>query len=1212
MNIPLKIFITYSHKDSDAKDELITCLAGLKRDGLIKIWHDNEILAGDNWRNAIFNSLAESDILLYLASPHSLDSENCNKELAEALKKSMRVIPIILKDCDWKDYNVSVPQSFFNGDELNDFQNSPDRTTVELSNFLALPDKGLPLNEWVPESKGWQNVVEGIRRVINKMRIQTKPASKTTNNKRIAEWVFQQGNFLFMLKQMDKSIQAYSDAIDLNPDNANVHNNRGAAYGSQREYKKAVEDFTRAITLDPHNASAYNNRGLVLYKSEIDKAIKDYSKAIELNPDFASAYINRGVANYYKGKYCRAIDDYNKAIELNPGEVLAYNNRGLAYNLKGESDRAIEDYNEVIRRKPNYAEAYYNRSAAYGNKSEVDLVIKDCNKAIELKPDHAGAYRNRGVAYYEKGEVNKAIEDFTKVIQLNRNNAETYYLRASAYYKIGEIDFAIKDYTAAIELKSDYVDAYRNRGTAYNKKDQFDKAINDFSAAIALNRNDADLYQNRGTAYGKKDQFDKAINDFNAAIALKPNYISAYINRGTAYVKKDDLQLAIIDFNKAIELNPNDAEVYYYRGSVYRSKGEYNKAIENFSDAIELNPELVGTYIDRSEIYNEKGEFDKAIEDLNRVIELNPELAEAYVNRGGTYNEKGEFDKAIEDLNRAIELNPKLAEAYVNRGNAYSRKDNFQNAIENYNIAIKLKPDLAETYANRGNVYSRKGDFQNAIENYNIAIKLKPDLAEAYHLRGNIYNSKGMFEKAIKDYNTATELNPNFDDAYNNRGVAYIRMGKVKRAIEDYDTAIQLKPDYAETYCNRGEAWLCLKEWDKAKVDLIAARKMGVDIIASFHNDYKNVEAFEKRHSVKLPDDIALLLTQRRRTRYPKTQKVLDADGNPVESPNVVNLRAQLRNIGTPLGEYIKSKLSFGINTAPTEAFVIDKATRDKLIAADPSSTDVLKPFLHGQELRRWHVDPPHQWLIFVHRRIAINDYPAVLKHLEKYREVLRKRKGKQKWYELQASLRDAERFAQPKLVCPNIYNHQTFAVDTAGYYYGKTAYLIPTEETWLCGLLNSRTVEWFYSQVSNQLTIDPIRARSGYIQQIPIPDLTSTQKALIAKIVDYLIYLQQQPTINSKDLAHARDRVMLGYFERIIDGLVYEVYLSEDLHKADKHFFQPLLDEQLPSCEEIQGDKMIVLRDIFELLYERTHLVRRDLYYLDSVKAVRIIEGKI
>ena len=617
-------------------------------------------------------------------------------------------------------------------------------------------------------------------------------------------------------------------------------------------------------------------------------------------------------------------------------------------------------------------------------------------------------------------------------------------------------------------------------------------------------------------------------------------------------------------------------------------------------------------YYSRGLAHSKKGEYDLAIAAYARAIELNPELAEAYVNRGGTYNEIGEFDKAIEDLSKAIELNPKLAEAYGNRGNAYSSKEDFQNAIKDYNRTIELKPNLAEAYANRGNVYSRKGDFQNAIEDYNRAIELKPNLAEAYHFRGNVYNDKGKFEKAIIDYNMATELNSNFADAYNNRGVVYIRMGEVKRAIEDYNKAIQLKSASADAYCNRGEAWLHLQEWDKAKADLITAKNMGLDIIASFRNDYKNVEAFEQRHRVKLPEDIALLLTQRRRDRYPKLQKVLGADGNPIESPNVVNLRSQLRNAGTPLGGYVKAKPAFGINTAPTEAFVVDKTTRDELIASNPSSADILKPFLHGQNLRRWHVDTPHQWLIFTHRGIPINDYPAILKHLEKYRETLSKRKGKQEWYELLASISDVERFAQPKLVCPDIYNHQTFAVDTAGYYYGKTAYLIPTEEIWLCGLLNSRTVEWFYSQVSNQLTINPLRARSGYIQQIPIPDLTSTQKGLIAKLVDYLIYLQQQPTINSKDLKYARDRVMLGYFERIIDGLVYEAYLTEDLHKGDKHFFQPLLDEQLPPIEEIQSDKMPAFRDIFELLYEKTHPIRRNLFFLDSVKPVRIIQGKL
>ena len=707
---------------------------------------------------------------------------------------------------------------------------------------------------------------------------------------------------------------------------------------------------------------------------------------------------------------------------------------------------------------------------------------------------------------------------------------------------------------------------------------QIDRALEAYSHAIEFNMNNADAYSNRGVAYASKGDFDNAIKDHNTAIKLNPCQAGFYNNRGAAYVDREDFDNGIQNYNMAIQLDPHYTEAYYNRGIAHASK-----------DAV-----------------------DKAIIDYGAAIKLNPYHAEAYNNRGIAYGRKNQLSNAMQDFNMVIRINPRHTEAHYNRGIAHAGKNDFDNAIADYTIAIKLSPDSDAPYYNRGIAYFNKGEFNNAITDYTTAIQINLRHASAYYNRGNAYFNKGEFDEAITDYARALRIDPYHANAYNNSGSVYSGKGEFDLAIKNYDAAIELDPQLDLAYYNRGVAWLHQREWAKAKVDLMTAKRIGMDVIAAFHNSYKNVEAYEKRHRIKLPEDIALMLTQRRRTRYPKTQKVLDADGKPIESPNVVNLRTQLRNAGMPLGKYVKAKPAFGINTAPTEMFVVDKATRDKLIAAHPSSADILKPFLHGQDLRRWHVDTPHQWLIFAYRGIAINEYPAILQHLEKYRESLSKRKGKQEWYELPASLGNAERFAQPKLVCPDTYNHQTFAVDTAGYYYGNTSYLIPTEETWLCGLLNSRTVEWFYSQVSNQLTIDPLRARSGYIQQIPIPNLTSTQKALIAQIVDYLIYLQQQPTTDSKDLRHTRDAIMLGYFERIIDGLVYESYLPEDLHKGDKHFFQPLLEEQLPSCEKIQGDKMTALRDIFELLYERTHLVRRNLYYLDSVKAVRIIQGKL
>ena len=677
MNKPLKVFITYSHKNRKEKNKLITCLDVMRQEGLIDIWHDNKILAGDTWKKEIFSTnLPELDLLLYLVSADSLASENCNKELVEALKADIRVIPIILERCDWLNH--------------------------QLSDLVVLPDKGMPITEWVPESKGWRSVVEGIRKTIDKMQSQADPSSGASDKEQCADLAVQHGSLLMVLGQIDRAIEAYSRALELNPRDAEAYNNRGIAYHRKREVDQAIED-------------------------------------------------------------------YSKVMELNPGLAIAYNNRGVAHNSKGKVDGAIEDYN--------------------------------------------------------------------------------------------------------------------------------------------------------------------------------------------------------------------------------------------------------------------------------------------------------------------------------------------------------------------------------------IAIGLNPDFVDAYY--------------------------------------------------------------------NRGEVWLRRREWEKAKADLITAKSRGVDIVAAFRNDYKNIAAFERANQVKLPEDIAALVRQGFRNRYPRKGKVLSADGEPFEFPEVLELRETLRDAGTPLGEYVKVQPYFGVNTAPTEVFVVDGNTRDKLIAEHPSSEDILKPFLHGRNIRRWHVEPPEQWLIFAYRGIEIDAYPAIWKYLEKRQESLSKRKGKGEWYELRASVKEVERYAGPKLVCPNLYNTQTFAIETEGFFCGSSCCIIPTAEKWLCGLLNTRTVEWLYSQISDQLGPGELQARSGFMKQIPVPNLSATQKDLVRKIVDYLIYLQNQPTTNSKDLAHARDFLMLKYFERIINGLVYEFYMPDVLQSGNRDLFKHLMAEQLLEVKEFRGDKMSAFRALYERMHHKEHPVRVNLFFQDSLRPIRIIEDK-
>ena len=123
------------------------------------------------------------------------------------------------------------------------------------------------------------------------------------------------------------------------------------------------------------------------------------------------------------------------------------------------------------------------------------------------------------------------------------------------------------------------------------------------------------------------------------------------------------------------------------------------------------------------------------------------------------------------------------------------------------------------------------------------------------------YNDKGDYDRAIDDYTQAIQLNPNDAYAYKNRGLAYNDKGDFDRTIEDYTQAIQFNPNDAYAYKNRGMVWLHLAAWDKAKSDLTAARDRGMDIIALFHNDYESVPDFERRNGLKLPADIAAMLT---------------------------------------------------------------------------------------------------------------------------------------------------------------------------------------------------------------------------------------------------------------------------------------------------------------------------------------------------------------
>ena len=482
MNKPLKGFITYSHKNKEQKDELRERLAVMEQQNELITWDDGQLTSGDEaLQEDILKKVVDSDLLLYLVSAASLASKNCNRELAEALRQEIRVIPIILEHCDWLHH--------------------------QLSGFEVLPDKGNPLTKWEDESEGWQNVVDGIRKTIHKMQAQANSAHKTSDETNLADQMFQRGNFLIMIGQMEMAIEAYSYAIDLDPRNANAYTGRGVAYANNGKFDCAIEDYDRAIDLKPDDAIAYYNRGnAYLHRNEPDRAIKDYTQAIEFQSDDADAYTGRGVAYARKGEFDRAIADYNKAIRFKSDYSIAYYNRGNAYTRKGDFDNAITNYNKVIQLDPNYAEAYYSRGNAYGKKGKTDLAINNYTQAIEINSDYAEAHNNLGIIHGKQRKYDLAIENFTKAIRLAPDNFNAYYNLGRVYDEKGEYSRAIENYDKTIELNPDYISAYYRYGVAWLHLQEWEKAKLNLIAAKDRGVDITIVFHN---AFGSVENFER-------------------------------------------------------------------------------------------------------------------------------------------------------------------------------------------------------------------------------------------------------------------------------------------------------------------------------------------------------------------------------------------------------------------------------------------------------------------------------------------------------------------------------------------------------------------------------------------------------------------------------------------------------------------------------------------------------------------------------
>ncbi len=276
-----------------------------------------------------------------------------------------------------------------------------------------------------------------------KTALQSQPRATIWNNL---------GQSLAATGKPEEGINAFQNALNLNPCFGDAHHNLALALARNGKQQESLIHFGDAARLEPENASVHNNYAIMLGRAgRIDEAIQQFQMALRLAPDTAATHFN--LANLLVKQHAQdeAMAHYSEALRLNPVLVEAHCNIASILREKGRVEDAAAHYIAALQTKGGYLPAMMGLAWIYATAS--------------------GESRNQHAA--------EAVRLAEQACQISgRKQSGPLDLLAAAYANAGRFEEAVKTGKEAFAIakaagEDDFADSIRARIALYKKGSPF-------------------------------------------------------------------------------------------------------------------------------------------------------------------------------------------------------------------------------------------------------------------------------------------------------------------------------------------------------------------------------------------------------------------------------------------------------------------------------------------------------------------------------------------------------------------------------------------------------------------------------------------------------------------------------------------------------------------------------------------------------------------
>lgn len=196
-----------------------------------------------------------------------------------------------------------------------------------------------------------------------------------------------------------------------------------------------------------------------------------------------------------------------------------------------------------------------------------------------------------------------------------------------------------------------------------------------------------------------------------------------------------------------------------------------------------------------------------------------------------------------------------------------------------------------------------------------------------------------------------------------------------------------------------------------------------------------------------------------------------------------------------------------GVVTGANDVFVIDRATAERLCAAEPAAAPLIRPLVKGRDLAPYRARPVERYVLLIDHGTPIDHLPHLAAYLAPHRGRLEpgrgRKPGRYAWYELQDPVGPLSASRAPRLFFQDIQTEPACCLDETGLVPDTTVWTLPGGDRFLLAVLNSPLYAWYARRRFPPALNGAVRPKREYLRGLPIAQPPRALRARIEALVD-------------------------------------------------------------------------------------------------------------